>query len=366
MSDTPDNPTAPDSPDAPTLITLPEPLKFKRGAIPTPRFALLAATPYLPKLAPAEFAGLATELSYWLNDQEGNCVSAEEAEAKGAWSAGYCNLPDLFIPDSVLNAWVNKYGFANGAMLTDVMDVMQRDGFTVNGTNYKDGPPKGVDYSDLLTLKSAISEGPVKIAIDAGALPSGAGSQNGWYSFGGARYPNTDHCVGLRAYGTAAFCFAAIGKALNISVPVPSGVDPAKPDCLILYTWKTYGVVDHPWLMGTCTEAWFRDPTTPGQSPGPQPGPTPTPPGPNPDPHPTLDISLTGNILGLIPVSMAGTAVPQNSNRLQTNWTNVIPDLIALGRDAIALAADPKVQSTVGDLVRLVNDLLAQQRQKRR
>jgi hypothetical protein len=256
-------------------------MAFKRGARPSPRHKLLSATPHRVLTAPPpEFAGLATQLSYWLNDEEGDCVTAEEAEAKGSYSAGYCGLADLFIPDGVVGSWADRYGFANGAALTDVMDQMQKTGFVVDGKEYKDGPYKGVDYSNESVLRSAIATGPVKIAIAADCLPSGAGNHTGWYSFGNQNNHNTDHCVGLRGYGTAAFCFKALG------VPVPTGVDPAKPDCYILYTWKTYGVVDHAWIMGTCDEAWVRVPTTPGQSPSPSPAPPPPPPAPTPVPAP--------------------------------------------------------------------------------
>lgn len=260
-------------------------MPFMRGARPTPRHKLLAARPHnIIKAPPPQFAGLATQLSFWLNDQIGDCVSAEEAEAKGSWSAGYCGLPDLFIPDDVLSQWVNQHGFANGADLSDVMDAMIKDGITVSGTKYTDGSYSGVDYSNWDVLTSAIATGPVKIAIDANALPSGAGNGSGWYSFGKGNFPNTDHCVGLRGYGTAGYCFQAIGA------PVPAGVDPNKPNCLILYTWKSYGVVDMDWVQGTCTEAWVRNPTTPGESPAPAPAPSPTPtpvpPAPSPTPTP--------------------------------------------------------------------------------
>src|SRR5436309_8040282 len=115
--------------------------RFKRGAKPSPPHKLLSTPPYYPPLAapPTQFAMIPTKLSMWDNDRDGDCVTAQEACSKGAWSV-FCGLPDLFIPDAEVIRWASKYGFLNGATLTEVMDEMAKDGFTVNGVNYKDGP----------------------------------------------------------------------------------------------------------------------------------------------------------------------------------------------------------------------------------
>lgn len=247
------------------------PQQFLRGAKPSPPQKILAAPPHLVAEAPPpQFAIVPKKLSVWLNNVTGDCVTAEEAFGKAVWSV-YCGRDETFIPDAEVGRWAKKHGFWNGAALTDVMDVMQRDGLVVDGQEYKDGPYHRVDYSDNISIQSAIATGPVKIAIDANALPSGAGNHSGWYKFAGGRHPNTDHCVGLAGYGPAAFCFQSLG------VPLPAGVDPAKPNCYLLFTWGTIGVVDHDWLQGTCTEAWVRNPTTPGQDPLPPPLPPPPP-----------------------------------------------------------------------------------------
>lgn len=264
-----------------------EPMRtFPRGARPSPRYKLQAATPHRPiKAAPAQFAVVPKQLSAWYNDQYGDCVTAQEAFSKAAWSV-QCGLPELFIPDAEVKRWASKYGFLNGANLTDVMDQMQKDGFTVSGQNYKDGPYNGVDYSNETILQSAIYTGPVNIAIDADALPSGAGNQQGWYAVGKGRFPNTDHCVALSGYGPAEYLY----KALGVTLPTPL----AGRSGYLLFTWSTIGFVDHDWLMSTCVEAWVRNPTTPGQSPDPGPGP-----GPTPDPTPTpggVTITLSGDL----------------------------------------------------------------------
>lgn len=283
---------------------------FARGARPSPRHKLLAAVPFIPLVAPpSQVAYIPKQLSVWGNDRFGDCVSAEEAFAKATY------LPEIFIDEDTVVAWARRHGVLNGAGLTDVMDAMQRDGFQVAGQQYNDGPYTGVDYGNESTLQSAISQGPVKIAIDANALPRGAGNQQGWYAFGRGHYPNTDHCVALAGYGPCAWLYYQMG------LPLPAGVSPDQFGYL-LFTWSTIGVVDYDWLMGTCTEAWIRHPTTIGNPPLPQPPvppppvppippvPPPVPPVP-PVPVPTFpSYSVAGKLAGIIPFS--GVATPVN------------------------------------------------------
>ncbi len=260
-----EDPPAPAQP-----VPAPPAKKFARGAKPSPRYKLQAATPFVPlKAAPAQFAIVPPKLSYWYNDRYGICVTSQEAVCKAAWSI-QCGLAELFVPDEEVLRWATKYGFRDGADLAEVMDRMQKDGFTVAGQNYKDGPYFGVDYSNEAVLQAAIASGPVNIAIDADALPSGAGNDQGWWALGNRRFPNTDHCVALLGYGPAEYLFKQLGVALPAALAGKSGY--------LLFTWSTIGFVDHSWLMNTCVEAWVRKPTTPGQiPPDPGPGPTPTP-----------------------------------------------------------------------------------------
>lgn len=233
---------------------------FPRGARPTPRHKLLRAVPHVPTLAPPpQFAIVPKQISIWGNSTHGDCVSAEEAFAKAAWST-MCGFPETFIPDDVVVSWASAHGFLEGADLSEVMDAMAKGGFTVGGTTYGDGSHAGVDYSDEAVLQSALCTGPVKIAIDADALPSGAGNAQGWYSVSTGHFGSTDHCVGLSGFGTADYLYG------QLNVPLPSGLPGSTPGYL-LFTWSTIGFVTHGWLMGTCTEAWVRSPTTPGQQP---------------------------------------------------------------------------------------------------
>lgn len=225
-------------------------LKFQRGARPTPRHKLCGATPHVVKAAPpAQVSYIPKQLDMWGNDQYGDCVSAEEAFAKATHD------PEIFIPTRTVTDWASQGGFLNGADLTEVMDAMIKSGFVVGAETYDDGSYTSVDYSNEAILQSAIALGPVKIGIDANALPDGAGNQQGWAAFGGrpGQYSNEDHCVALAGYGPIDW----LAKQLGVSSP-PGG--PANG--YLLYTWSTIGIVDHAWIMSTCGEAWLRNPTT--------------------------------------------------------------------------------------------------------
>ncbi len=236
-------------------------ISFPRGARPTPRHKLLAAVPHLALVAPPpQCAYVPAKLDVWGNSTYGDCVSAEEAFAKA------CNVPEIFLSADVVIAWARKNGYLNGADLGEVMDAMAKGGFVVGGQTYDDGPHQGVDYSNETVLQSALSEGPVKIGIDASALPQGAGNQQGWYSLAGRSMKNEDHCVGLGGYGPAEWLYGQLG------VPCPTALSVSKAGYL-LFTWSTLGFVDHDWLMSTCGEAWVRNPTTVGVPPLPVPAP---------------------------------------------------------------------------------------------
>jgi hypothetical protein len=253
-------------------------MAFARGLIPTPRHKLLAAIPFRMLKAPLpNFAVVPKQLGFWGNQQYGDCVTAEEAYAKAVWSV-MCGLPELFIPESEAIRWASANGFLNGANLTDVMDAMAKSGFNVNGINYTDGHYNGVDYSNEAVLQAAIEVGPVKLGIDANALPSGAGNGSGWYAITQGNFGNEDHCTGLSGHGTAVFLYQALYDAGLISSPTPPA-ELAGLSGYLFFTWDSIGFVTHQWLMGTCAEAWVRNPTTPGQSPNPIP-PVPVPPAP--------------------------------------------------------------------------------------
>jgi hypothetical protein len=231
------------------------------GAVPTPRCTLMAATPFVPLAAPPpQFAYVPAKLSYWGNNQYGDCVSAEEAWAKAT------NVPEIFIPDDTVISWARKGGYLDGADLTSVMDSMKSSGFQIGSQLYNDGGHATVDWSNEATLQAAIYEGPVKLAMSSSALPSGAGNQQGWYALQKGRSGQSDHCTGLGGFGPADYLYKQLGVAM------PSGVS-FPPMCYLFFTWSTLGIVSHDWIMGCVDEAHVRNPTTVGVPPLPAPTP---------------------------------------------------------------------------------------------
>jgi hypothetical protein len=257
-----------------------------RGAIPTPRHRLAAAYPHqLRAGVPASFGVVPTQLSYWLNNEDGDCVTAEEAFAKAAWSVMQ-GLPELFVPDTEVQRWASANGFLNGAMVSDVLTAMAKSGFNVNGVNYTDGPAESVDYTNWATLTSALYTGPVKIGVDADDIETAVNQTNdanGWFGAGWSDTDNQDHCVGLCGYGTVAQCYQMLG------LPVPAiAAANVNNNAVLMFTWSSIGVVEFSSMVAVTSEAWLRTPTTPQQAPTP----TPTP-GPTPTPTPGITVPPT-------------------------------------------------------------------------
>lgn len=248
---------------APALADDADSKKFPRGAKPSPRHKLIGAPQHQPLAdVPAQIAYVPATLDMWGNNQFGDCVTAEECFAKA------CHSPEIFVTSADAEAWAKAHGYLNGADLVSVLTTMQTSGLPSGGAVYDDGPYSSVDYSNEAALQSAISVGPVKIAIDANALPSTAGSQQGWYAVGGSpnQYPNTDHCVSICGYGPAQYLYS------QLQLPTPAAL--ANTSGYLVFTWSSIGFVDHAWLMSTTAEAWLRNPTTVG---GPTPTPSPSP-----------------------------------------------------------------------------------------
>jgi hypothetical protein len=272
--------------------------QFKRGARRSSMQAILSAPVHRAVVAPApQVARVPAKLDMWGNDQYGDCVTAEEAFKLA------CEQPEAFIDPQTVIMWAKTHGFLDGADLSSVLDAMLHDGFKVGGQQYNDGGKATVNYADESALKAALTEGPVKIAIDADALPKDAGNKQGWYATGKGRFPNTDHCVGLSGYGPAEWLYQ------QLNVPLPPALAGKKG--YLLFTWSTIGFVDHDWLMGTCVEAWVRSPNTVGVPPlGPPPPPPPPPPGPGPAPGSLGTLTLTSALQpGTYPLGGSGISL---------------------------------------------------------
>jgi hypothetical protein len=224
-----------------------------RGAIPTSRHELAAATPYRMAIgAPPTHLIKPAKLSMWGNDVHGDCVTAEEAFAKA------CHSPEIFITDKTVIAWATKHGVLEGANLNQVLQFMQADGFPQGGHVYDDGPFFSLDWTNPGVLTSAISQGPVKIGIAADQVEAAwrtTKGRSGWFGTGFHSDVNEDHCVSLCGYGTLMWL------AQQFGVKVPAGIDGSKPG-YAMFTWNSIGIIDQPSMIAITHEAWLRNPTT--------------------------------------------------------------------------------------------------------
>lgn len=248
---------------------------FPTGAFPTPRHKLLAAMPNKPLwVPPPQWAFIPKKYSYKGNNQYGDCVSAEEAASIGAYSV-MCGAPERFVTDQTTIQWASKGGFLNGANLTDVMDAMAKSGMTDDASDdCKDGPYTAVDYGNETLLQAALVQGPVKIGMASSSLPSGAGNVQGWLALTADPSRDEDHCTALWGYGSPQWLAQQLMSIIPgcPTITIPSN---APPVAYLHYTWATVGIVSHDWLMGTCGEAWIRNPSTLGLTPKPPVNPIP-------------------------------------------------------------------------------------------
>jgi hypothetical protein len=226
---------------------------FKRGAKPSPRHKLAGATPHvLTGPTPEDMLRIPSKLSMWLNDIDGDCVTAEEAFAKACW------LPEIFITPEEVQTWATAHGVLNGAVISEVLEWMQTKGFVQAGISYYDGPHVSVDWTNAELLRNAIHIGPVKIGVAADQLQNvvvGDPPANGWIATGFSADQNEDHCVSLCGFGTMSWL------AERLEVKLPGTVDPSSPS-YGLFTWSSIGIIDVPSMLAITSEAWLRKPTT--------------------------------------------------------------------------------------------------------
>ena len=229
--------------------------KLPRGAKPSPRNKLASAMPYkIIGDTPINFLYRPNTLSFWGNDVNGDCVTAEEAFAKACYS------PKIFISDQVAINWAQSNGWLNGANLSEVLDKMITNGFQTNGFIYDDGQHNSVDWTNRSLLQNAISLGPVKIGIASGQLDSVYNYNNGnppsgWFATGFAPDSAEDHCISLCGYGTLSWL------AQQFGVQLPNGVN-GEDTGYAIFTWKSIGIIDENSMLAITHEAWLRNPTT--------------------------------------------------------------------------------------------------------
>ena len=250
-------------------------MPYMTGAIASPRHKLAAAFPHqATEVVPSQFARIPAKLSMWMNSKFGTCVSAEEAFAKGG--------DGLWVTDDEVYQWAKKRGYLNGAVLTDVLDDMQKVGLVSGDQTWEDGAYFSVNWEDTHLLCDAIYTGVVKIGVASSQLPQ---AETGWSLLSARKDRRVDHCVALCGYGPLQWCCNQVGAT------VPGGVDPGQP-AYLCFTWNSIGVISQTALNAICGEAWVRKPTTVGIAPPtpvppPIPDPEPPPQPPNPIPEPT-------------------------------------------------------------------------------
>jgi hypothetical protein len=226
--------------------------KVFRGAMPSPRYRLAAAMPHvIVGATPPQLLRSPSKLSFWGNNQYGDCVTAEEAFAKA------CYVPEIFISDQEVETWAKEHNVLNGASLVDVLDWMVAKGFVQGGRTYDDGPHVAVNWTDAAILQNALAHGTVKLGIAADQLETvwQAHPKNGWFATGFKQDNAEDHCVSLCGYGTFAWL------ASQLKVQLPHGIDGATPG-YGMFSWGTVGMIDHPSMLAITCEAWLRNPTT--------------------------------------------------------------------------------------------------------
>ena len=236
-----------------------------RGAIPTPKHIIEAATPYKPdgeKAIPQSFLVWPTQMADWGNLSYADCVAAEEAFAKATAS------PQTFIPDGTLIQWaLDNNVFYNGASIYQVLNLMQNKGIVSDGKTLKNGMPSWVNFNDANTLKCAIYNlGPVKIGLASSHLFSAdygdvTPENSGWVVYGCPPNPNIDHCVSLCGYGS----FRDLASSPNAKWQFPPTPRPhMSPDtaCYAMFTWDSIGIIDAQSLVNITYEAWARNPVT--------------------------------------------------------------------------------------------------------
>lgn len=237
--------------------------RLPRGAIPSPRSELAAATPHVPDpkiVVPPSFLMWPVEMSSWNNYIYGDCVTAEEAFAKATAA------PKTFIPLATAVAWATKHGYLNGATLTGVMTTMQTQGFPLNNKTYDDGPHNSVNWTNPAILQSAIySHGPVKIGVGANDFqntgPDGhvTPGTSGWAMYNYPKNEPEDHCTSLCGYGTLAE-LVTLFKQHDVAVHPPKGMPTGT--CYAMFTWNSIGIIDQQSMLNMTYEAWIRNPVT--------------------------------------------------------------------------------------------------------
>ena len=112
--------------------------RLPRGAWPSPRSALSAATPY--RIA-GETSGNYIKIPHVMPSW--TCASLLESAVAEEVFAKACD--GIFISDDTANDWISEHAFRPDNVIRQVLEAMAVDGFQQDGHVYCDGPPSQVD-----------------------------------------------------------------------------------------------------------------------------------------------------------------------------------------------------------------------------
>src|SRR5215469_14064694 len=113
-----------------------------RGAWPSPRSALSAATPY--RVA-GETSGNYIKIPHVM--PSGTCASLLECAVAEEVFAKACD--GIFIADDTANDWISEHAFDPDNVIRQVLETMAVNGFQQDGHVYCDGPSSQVDWTDV-------------------------------------------------------------------------------------------------------------------------------------------------------------------------------------------------------------------------
>jgi len=218
---------------------------------------------------PKSFLKTPAAMSYWGNQDFGDCVSAEEAFAKA--------ITNVDITWPVVETWAAGHKELNGASILAVLEQMQTDGFQIGDTLYNNGEPISVPF-DTASFQAAIfHHTPLKLGINADWLEQAVAhhdNDSGWIlnlqagAVNGQKYV-IDHCVSVCGYGNYAdlsglLMDAKIANVGSIEMDIKNlnGLNILDEMCYAVFTWNSIGIISEQTLFGISAQAYVRNPTT--------------------------------------------------------------------------------------------------------
>lgn len=294
------------------------------------------------------------------NDQQGDCVIADEFHSVNAWKANDGDPTVLGTTSEALSEYHRLCGPGdNGCVITNVLDAMKSGGLSVGGQRHKIDGYVAVDPSNGDEVKvGLIVFGALTIGFNVPPQWMGKNAYNGAvWDDPGPFIPVGGHDVPILGYNATGVQVATWGFVVTITwkalangrivdeayaklSPDWYGSDKLAPNGIDAAALKS----DLAKLGAGDLPPWTPDPTPtptptpPGPSPTPTPTPTPTPPAPVTPPN--YEVTVSGKIpVGffgqLETVTLTGTATAAKS----------IPE----GLDSVLIAAlyDARVQAAM-------------------